>query len=85
MVNLVNCWKWLKNPFLFSHLPDESGNADDEMIPPKIAGSFVCSTPMRQSQSLCMELKEMVGINCFNVKSTWIFSEIFIVFRIDQM
>ncbi|XP_063403555.1 inositol 1,4,5-triphosphate receptor associated 2-like isoform X2 [Mytilus trossulus] len=44
----------------FSHMPSESGDGVEEMIS-KAAGSFVCSTPMRHSQSLCMELKGMLG------------------------
>ncbi|XP_052087851.1 uncharacterized protein LOC127724888 [Mytilus californianus] len=44
----------------FSHMPSESGDGVDEIIS-KAAGSFVCSTPMRHSQSLCMELKGMIG------------------------
>ena len=44
----------------FSQLPNETGAAMEEIIP-NVAASFVCSTPMRQSQSICMELKGMVG------------------------
>ncbi|CAC5417152.1 MRVI1 [Mytilus coruscus] len=44
----------------FSHMPSESGDGADEIIS-RAAGSFVCSTPMRHSQSLCMELKGMIG------------------------
>lgn len=40
-------------------VPSESGAADD--ILPTAVGSFVCSTPMRPNQSLCMELKGLIG------------------------